>query len=88
MSRPRISLLTREGCDPCDPAKETLLRVCADYDADLEEADIDRYPDLTERYGECVPVVMLNDRVMFRGRVNERWLRLRLKAMGAKRNSD
>jgi hypothetical protein len=43
--------------------------------------DIDRDPALVERYGHCVPVVEIEGRVRFRGRVNEMLLRRLLRGM-------
>jgi hypothetical protein len=39
-----------------------------------EEIDIDADPLLHERYTECVPVVFIQGRERFRGRVDERLL--------------
>jgi hypothetical protein len=39
------------------------------------EVDIDRDPELVARFSTCVPVVELDGKVRFRGRVNEVLLR-------------
>jgi hypothetical protein len=40
----------------------------------VQEIDIDGDPQLHERYNECVPVVFINERERFRGRIDERLL--------------
>ena len=37
----------------------------------LEKIDVDADPELAARYGGCVPVVLINGQVRFRGRVNK-----------------
>ena len=40
-----------------------------------ELVDIDQDPELLVRYGQCVPVVLIDGRLRFRGRVDPRLLR-------------
>lgn len=70
----RLVFYTRSGCHLCDDAKAILLRY-ATVLPEIEEVDIDTAPQLVERFGECVPVVEIDGRVRFRGRVNEVLLR-------------
>ena len=62
-----VILYTREGCCLCERAHELLQR----YGLAPHRVDVDANPQLLERYGCCVPVVMVNGRVRFRGHVNE-----------------
>ena len=64
---PDIVLYTRHGCHLCDDALE-LLR---DYGHEPRLIDIDTDPALRERYNECVPVVEIDGKERFRGRINE-----------------
>jgi glutaredoxin len=41
----------------------------------VKEVDVDADPALRERYTECVPVVLIDGKERFRGRVDERLLR-------------
>jgi glutaredoxin len=66
-----IQFYTRQGCCLCDEARALLER----YGLQLEVIDIDKSPDLVGLYGECVPVVRIDGRVRFRGRVSEVLLR-------------
>jgi glutaredoxin len=67
----RVTLYTRAGCHLCDDA-ERLLR---GYGLEPELIDVDADPTLAAAYGDCVPVVEIEGRVRFRGRVNPVLLR-------------
>jgi glutaredoxin len=60
-------LYTRPGCGLCEQAHELLLS----YGFEPKLVDIDQHPELIAAYGECVPVVTLNGKLRFRGRVNK-----------------
>ncbi|HEY2415377.1 MAG TPA: glutaredoxin family protein [Pirellulaceae bacterium] len=64
---PRIVLYTRHGCHLCDDALELIRR----HGHEPRLIDIDADPALCERYNECVPVVEIDGRERFRGRINE-----------------
>jgi glutaredoxin len=68
---PTVVLYTREGCHLCDDARQELERhgiapQCIDIDADSS---------LRERFDTCVPVVEIDGRIRFRGRVEPVLLR-------------
>jgi glutaredoxin len=67
---------TRDGCHLCEDAIALLHR----HGLKPETVDIDADPDLRERYNVCVPVVVIDGRERFRGRVDERLLRRLLAA--------
>ena len=71
MSTPDVILYTRHGCHLCDDALALLRR----HGLTPREVDIDADPALRAKYDDCVPVVEINGRVRFRGRVDERLLR-------------
>jgi glutaredoxin len=71
MATPDVVLYTRNGCHLCDDALALLER----NGLTPREVDIDADPELRAAYNECVPVVEINGRVRFRGRVDERLLR-------------
>ena len=60
-------LYTRQGCGLCNEAHALLLR----YGFRPSLVDIEEDPTLVASYGNCVPVVTLDGKVRFRGRVNE-----------------
>jgi glutaredoxin len=70
--RPDLAVLvySRQGCHLCDEAWEQLLLAQRRYGFQLEKVDVDTDASLAAQYGECVPVVLVNGKVRFRGRVN------------------
>jgi glutaredoxin len=65
-----VILYTRRGCHLCEDAWEILEPFQRRYGFRLDTQDVDTAPDLVAAYGECVPVVTVNGKVRFRGRVN------------------
>jgi glutaredoxin len=63
----QITLYTRIGCHLCDDAVAVLER----HHLPFESIDIDADPKLIAKYNECVPVVVIDGRERFRGRVDE-----------------
>ncbi len=66
-----VALYTRSGCHLCDDAHALLVR----HGLRPEIVDIDADPALRERFNTCVPVVVIDGKERFRGRVNEVLLR-------------
>ena len=67
MSSRHAILYTRNSCQLCEEAKETL----ENYGFSIEEVDIDQQPELFKKYDTCVPVVEIDGKIRFRGNVNE-----------------
>jgi glutaredoxin len=55
----------------CDEAAATLAR----HGLAFEVVDVDTDPALRRRYDECVPVVVIDGKERFRGRIDELLLR-------------
>lgn len=68
---PRVVLYTRDGCHLCEEAKNILLQ----HGLLPEEIDIDQDAQLRQQFDECVPVVEVDGKVRFRGRIDRRLLR-------------
>jgi glutaredoxin len=66
-----VVLYTRNGCHLCDAAQLLLEQ----HGLTPRTIDIDADPELRERFDTCVPVVEIDGRVRFRGRVEPRLLR-------------
>jgi glutaredoxin len=75
---PQVVLYTRVGCHLCDQAKQQLER----YGLAPQTVDVDADPALREKYDQCVPVVVIDGKERFRGRIDERLLRRLLAAGG------
>ncbi|MBX7165670.1 MAG: glutaredoxin family protein [Pirellulales bacterium] len=68
--RPEILILTRASCGLCEEAAELFLSL----GLEPRRVDIDTDPVLRARYTDCVPVVFVDGRLRFRGRVDPRLL--------------
>ena len=58
----RVQLLSREDCHLCHDAARTLARLGVAFDT----IDIDRDEALARRYGEAIPVLLLDGRELAR----------------------
>jgi glutaredoxin len=68
---PRVVLYTRRECCLCDDAR----RVLEAHALTPECVDVDADPRLREQFGDWVPVVEIDGRIRFRGRVEPVLLR-------------
>jgi glutaredoxin len=59
---PRVLLYSKPGCHLCDDAREVVGAVCAQLDVAWDEVDITTDEDLTARYGEQIPVTLVDGR--------------------------
>ena len=79
----RLVLFSRTGCHLCGPAAELVAAVAAEVGTRWRTVDIDTDADaaaLTERYGELVPVVTVDDVVQGYWRLDADRLRRALAA--------
>ncbi len=66
-----VVLYTRQGCHLCEKAEQQLI----EHGLRPTLVDIDANPLLVERFKTCVPVVEIDGKIRFRGRVNTLLLR-------------
>lgn len=87
MVRIQLVLYTRRDCCLCDEMKGVLKLVSRAYPVDLDEVDIDRDPNLRDRFDQEVPVLFIEGRKAFKYRATEPELRKRLdRALLSKEN--
>lgn len=82
-----VTLYTRSGCHLCDDAKVLLAEFATDLPP-VQELDIDADPQLAERFTECVPVVEIDGKIRFRGKVNPVLLRRLIDAGSRRQDTD
>lgn len=70
----QLVLYTRAGCHLCDEAAE-LIQGYSRWLPPMMMVDIDSDPNLVQQFGKCVPVIALDGKVRFRGKVNPTLLR-------------
>ena len=58
----RVILYGKPGCHLCAIAHQLLLGLAREFDLTIEEVDITRDDALLTRYGETIPVVVIDDR--------------------------
>ena len=74
----RVTLYTRPGCHLCDDARVVVARVCAELGETFVEVDITTDDDLQDRFGEEIPVTLVDGRQHDFWRVDETRLRTAL----------
>ena len=74
----RLTLYGRSDCHLCHEMRAVIERVVADLPAELHEIDVDVDAALAARYGDEVPVLLVNGQRAFSGRVDAAALRARL----------
>lgn len=67
MNAQHIVIYTRKECCLCDEAAAKIERRGLTF----EKVDIDEKPDLAEQFDTCVPVVEIDGKIRFRGKVND-----------------
>ena len=76
----RVVLYGKPGCCLCDEAREAVTAVRANYAFELDEVDVSTDPDLHRRYGERIPVVVVDGEELLEGHVNAGELARRLQS--------
>ena len=78
-----LTLYTRVGCHLCDVMKGQLDVIGATHPFTLEVFDIDRDPELRQRYHTEVPVLLVDGEKIAKYRLDEAMLLRRLKETGS-----
>jgi glutaredoxin len=71
-----VTLYTKRDCCLCDEALEVIGRVRSEHPFDLEKVNIEADAGLSARYGERIPVVLVDGIEEFVYRVDEESLML------------
>ncbi len=74
----RVVLVGKPGCHLCDTAREVVARVTRESGDSFDERSILDDPDLYERYGEKIPVTLVDGIQVDFWRVDEARLRAAL----------
>ncbi|PQO39118.1 glutaredoxin family protein [Blastopirellula marina] len=62
----QVVLYTRQGCHCCENAEAVVRK----FVSDITRVDIDSDPELLQKFNTLVPVVEINGKVRFRGKVS------------------
>jgi hypothetical protein len=74
-----VALVGKPGCHLCDVARQVVEIVCAEFDVDHVELDIEQDPFLAAEYADLVPVVLVHGVEVARFRVSPDALRTALR---------
>lgn len=77
-----VELYTRSGCHLCEEMKEIVRLVGKELRFELHEIDIDSSEDLRDRFGQEIPVLLINGRKAFKYRTTAKELRDKLSRGG------
>lgn len=73
-----LDIYTRDGCHLCDDA----IALVRSFGLEPSVVDIDTQPELLANYDKCVPVVVIDGKVRFRGKIDPVLLKRLLQANG------
>ncbi|QPJ62864.1 MAG: glutaredoxin family protein [Candidatus Nitronauta litoralis] len=73
-----LELMTKGDCPLCDIAKKVIDQVIKNYPAELKLSDIEKSPELMEKYSERIPVLLIEGKESFVYKVHEITLRRKL----------
>lgn len=76
----KIKIYSREECHLCEEAKNILVRFAARYPLEIEEIDIDKDANASEKYRHEIPVIFLENRKLFKYKIDEEKLRKAIEA--------
>lgn len=65
-----VTVFSRKGCTCCEHAMVDLQEFARMYALEIQTVDVDTDPELTAQYGLEVPVIAIDGKVRFRGKVN------------------
>jgi glutaredoxin len=71
----KIRIYSKPGCHLCDEAKEAIQRVTKRLPIEIEVINIEEDPELLNQYRYDIPVIFLDDRKIFKYRVDEEKLK-------------
>ena len=67
----KVLLYKKENCKLCDEAESILQKLKKEKRFFLERITLEANTDLFERFGEKVPVVFINDKMVFEFKLDE-----------------
>jgi glutaredoxin len=71
----KIRIYSKPDCHLCDEAKETIQRVTKRLPIEIQVINIEADHELLNQYRYDIPVIFLDDRMIFKHRVDEEKLK-------------
>lgn len=66
----RLVLYSKPNCHLCDVMKDELMKFKSNYEIDVSEISIENDEELSGKYGEKIPVLMYDGRMIFKYRMD------------------
>lgn len=82
----RVTIYTKKDCHLCEEAKAVLSKFAREYPLIVDEIDIESDSAIFEKYRYEIPVVLLNDRKIFKYRIDEKKLHRILREAGGQKH--
>jgi hypothetical protein len=76
----KVTIYSRHGCHLCDVMKDQVVKIQGDLDFTIEIIYIDKNIELEEKYGEQVPVILIDGEIHDFFKLNEARFRKALTA--------
>lgn len=76
----KVVLYGKPGCCLCDEARDAVSTVRAQHPFELDEVDVSIDPELHARYGERIPVLVVDGEELLEGHVDAGELARRLQS--------
>ena len=73
-----VIFYTRAGCHLCDEAKQHMRELQRRVPFEYREIDIDRDPELRQKYNHEVPVIFIHGKKAFKYRIDAKQFAMRL----------
>ena len=71
----RVEMYCKRSCDCCEKASNLLAKYAYDYDWAITCTDITDAAEKVKKYGEQIPIVFIDGKLRFKGKINEVLLR-------------
>jgi glutaredoxin len=78
----RLTLYSKPGCHLCEEMKDVVRRVARQIPLSVDEVDISADPALESRYGQDIPVLMIEGKKAAKFRIGEEALTRMLAGTG------
>ncbi len=70
-----VTIYSKKDCHLCDIARDTLIKIQQEFPFSLTEIDIEKDKTAFDKYKYLIPVIEINDRIVFTYRINENELK-------------
>ncbi len=70
-----VTIYSKKDCHLCDIARDTLIKIQQEFPFSLTEIDIEKDKTAFDKYKYLIPVIEIDDKIVFTYRINENELK-------------